>query len=129
MASLKSFLDQKFKIKDLGHVHYFLGLEVTSTAQGYAISQCKYTTDLLDEFKYDFFSPVVAPLDSSINLNVDMGAPLSDPSLCRCLVGKLNFLQHTHPDIVFFGSTYDPISTTASSASYVGCSSCFSLFA
>ncbi|XP_075095099.1 uncharacterized protein LOC142173413 [Nicotiana tabacum] len=33
LDSLKSFLDSQFKIKDLGSVHYFLGLEVTKNSQ------------------------------------------------------------------------------------------------
>lgn len=31
-----------------------------------------------------------------------MGAPISDPSLYRMLIRKLNFLQHIRPDISFF---------------------------
>lgn len=38
MVALKSFLDQQFKIKDLGSVHYFLGLEVTKVLQGYVVN-------------------------------------------------------------------------------------------
>lgn len=30
-----------------------------------------------------------------------MGAPLTDPSTYHRLVGKLNFLQHTRPDISY----------------------------
>lgn len=50
MNSLKSFLDQQFKIKDLGLIHYFLGLEVIAHDSGYLITQQKYVSYLLDEF-------------------------------------------------------------------------------
>lgn len=102
MNSLKSYLDDQFKIKDLGLVHYFLGLEITTHPQGYLMSQHKYTSDLFTEFNCHHFSPVVTPLDPSVKLTLDMGDPLHDPSLYRRLIGKLNFLQHTRPDISFF---------------------------
>nr|XP_016451355.1 PREDICTED: uncharacterized mitochondrial protein AtMg00810-like [Nicotiana tabacum] len=103
MNSLKSFLDDQFKIKDLGSVHYFLRLEITVHPQGYLISQHKYTTDLLTEFNCQHFSPVVTPLDPYVKLTLDMRDSLPDPSLYRRLIGKLNFLQHTRPDISFSG--------------------------
>lgn len=50
IAKLKVTLDQQFTIKDLGSVHYFLGLEVSLVEGGYVVHQHKYTTDLLSEF-------------------------------------------------------------------------------
>lgn len=38
LDSVKLFLDQQFKIKDLGTIHYFLSLEVTKCPEGYIIS-------------------------------------------------------------------------------------------
>ncbi|XP_070013034.1 uncharacterized protein [Nicotiana sylvestris] len=95
-------LDSQFKIKDLGLVHYFLSLEISQHPQGYLMNQQKYTTDLLQEFNCHHFSPVSTPLDSSLKLTVDMSAPVSDPSVYRRLIGKLNFLQHKRPDISFY---------------------------
>lgn len=63
------------------------------------MSQNKFTSGLLSEFNCDNFTPVSAPLDHSIKLTTDMGAPPIDPSVFCRLVGKLNFLQHTRPDI------------------------------
>nr|XP_016494967.1 PREDICTED: uncharacterized protein LOC107814141 [Nicotiana tabacum] len=99
LDSLKTFLDAQFKIKDLGEVHYFLGLEVSSHPEGFLMCQHKFTSELLAEFNCTHFTPVVTPLDPSIKLISDMGAPISDPSTFRRLVGKLNFLQRTRPDI------------------------------
>nr|XP_016462998.1 PREDICTED: uncharacterized mitochondrial protein AtMg00810-like [Nicotiana tabacum] len=90
-----------FKIKDLGHVHYFLGLEVSATPEGFLICQQKFTSDLLAEFNCHHFTPVVTPLDPLVKLCTDMGAPFFDPSTYRRLVGKLNVLQHTWTDIAF----------------------------
>nr|XP_033512074.1 uncharacterized protein LOC117276801 [Nicotiana tomentosiformis] len=73
MNSLKSFLDAQFKIKDLGLVHYFLGLEISLLPQGYVMSQYKYTSDLLFKFNFQYFSPVMTPLDPSVKLVLDMG--------------------------------------------------------
>ncbi|XP_070035139.1 uncharacterized mitochondrial protein AtMg00810-like [Nicotiana tomentosiformis] len=101
MTALKQFLDDQFKIKDIGLVHYFLGFEVSSHSDGYVLHQHKYTSEFLGEFKCSHLSPLSTLQDPSIKLTVDMGDPLPDPSLYRRLVGKLNFLQHTRPDIAF----------------------------
>lgn len=101
LNSLKMFSDSQFKNKDLGLVHYFLGLEISQHPQGYLMSQQKYTCDLLQEFNCHHFSPISTPLDPSVNLTLDMGAPVSDLSVYRKQIGKLNFLQHTRLDISF----------------------------
>jgi hypothetical protein len=44
---IKAILDDNFKIKDLGVVKYFLGLEVAQSKAGISISQRKYCLDLL----------------------------------------------------------------------------------
>lgn len=35
MNSIKSYLDNQFKIEDLGSIHYFLGLEISAHPQRY----------------------------------------------------------------------------------------------
>nr|XP_016461019.1 PREDICTED: uncharacterized mitochondrial protein AtMg00810-like [Nicotiana tabacum] len=102
MGSLKPFLDAQFKIKDLGNVHYFLGLEVSSVAEGYIVKQHKFAKELLDEFNCSDCTHVVTPLDLNYKLTPISREMPPDPSLSRRLVGKLNFLQHTRLDLSFF---------------------------
>lgn len=101
ISALKQFLDAQFRIKDLGEIYYFLGLEIVKQPQGFLISRHKFTLDLLTEFKCSAVSSIVSPLDPHVKLSAESGALIPDPSVYRKLVGKLNFLQHTRPDISF----------------------------
>lgn len=64
ISSIKACLDSFFRIKDLGNLHYFLGLKFNKILDGMIISQRKFTLDLLTEFNCLEFPPVVSPWDS-----------------------------------------------------------------
>ncbi|XP_026449789.1 uncharacterized protein LOC113349954 [Papaver somniferum] len=46
--SLKTHLNLCFQMKDLGHLRYFLGIEVDRSSEGYFISQVKYASEILN---------------------------------------------------------------------------------
>jgi len=97
IASLKSFLDHTFKIKDLGYAHYFLGIEILRTAKGLLLTQRKFTLELLKEFNANTISSVCCPLDYNTKLTPHEGMLVPDPSSYRRLIGKLNIafsVQH-----------------------------------
>lgn len=72
----KSFLDTGFKLKNLGLLWYFLGLEVARTKQGISLIQHKYTLELLEDndhlvVKSFLFLMIVILLFMTINHNIE----------------------------------------------------------
>lgn len=49
ITRLKKNLSQALEVKDLGNLRYFLGIEVARSKEGIALSQRKYTLDLLSD--------------------------------------------------------------------------------
>ena len=101
ISTLKSFLDDQFKIKDLGYINLFLGLEFNETNGGMVVNQDKFILDLLQAYSMTDCNPVSAPLPSNLKLFPKMDNPLKEATSYRQLIGKLNFLLHTRPDLSF----------------------------
>ena len=68
IVSLKQSLHQKFAIKDLGKLNYFLGIEMTTSYNGLFLNQRKYV-DLLREVDMLDCKPVTTPLDCKLKLD------------------------------------------------------------
>ena len=59
IQELKDFLSQNFEMKELSHLSYFLGLEITSSDDGFYLTQAKYTSDLLPELALPIISLLI----------------------------------------------------------------------
>ncbi|KAM1666313.1 hypothetical protein ACFX1X_045967 [Malus domestica] len=94
-------LANRFSVKDLGNLHYFLGVEVIPTTTGLFLSQHKYIHDLLAKAKMDGAKDVTTPMATSTLLILSDGSPLTDATTFRQLVGGLQYLSLTRPDISF----------------------------
>ncbi|RVW23478.1 Retrovirus-related Pol polyprotein from transposon TNT 1-94 [Vitis vinifera] len=101
IQELKDFLSQQFEMKDLGHLSYFLGLEITHSTDGLYITQAKYASDLLSQAGLTDSKNVDTPVELNAHLTSSGGKPLSNPSLYRRLVGSLVYLTVTRPDISY----------------------------
>lgn len=101
IVTLIKNLGIRFSMKDLGPVHYFLGREVVRTPSGLSLSQQKYATDLLHRTKMHDAKPVPTPAVSGRRLSLQDGDPLPDPTEYHNVVGALQYLTLTRPDINF----------------------------
>ena len=50
IANTKRKLDTEFEMKDLGIMHYFLGMEVWQNVDGISLGQGKYAMEILKRF-------------------------------------------------------------------------------
>ncbi|GKV46866.1 hypothetical protein SLEP1_g53828 [Rubroshorea leprosula] len=101
VEELKQSLNQKFEMKDLGVLSYFLGLEVTSSNDGCLLSQVKYASDLVSKTKLNDSKSVSTPLEPNVKLTPMDDSLLSDPTRYRQLVGSLVYLTTTCLDIAY----------------------------
>ncbi|GKV24463.1 hypothetical protein SLEP1_g34076 [Rubroshorea leprosula] len=85
VEELKQSLNQKFEMKYLGVLSYFLRLEVTFSDDGYLLSQVKYASDLVSKAELNDGKSVSTPLEPNVKLTPLDGSPLSDPTCYRQL--------------------------------------------
>jgi hypothetical protein len=101
ISQLTVCLNNQFKLKDLGPLKFFLGLEVARSAQGIYVSQRKYTLEILDDCGLLASKPARFPMESNLKLSQSNGVLLEDPSVFRRLIGRLLYLTITRPDISY----------------------------
>lgn len=76
-------------------------MEIGYTSDGIILSQAKFTKELLTDNGISQFKSVATPLPLNLKLQTDDSHPYADPELYRSLVGKLNFLTNTRPDLSY----------------------------
>ena len=101
---IKSMMKDRFKMKDIGQLSMFLGMEIEikRESQQIVITQKRYIERILNEFEMENCKVVITPMDSKLKLR-DI-KDVSDEEVVnmpyRKLVGSLLYLAtHTRPDI------------------------------
>ena len=77
IIALLNDLKKDFSLKDLGDLHYFLGIEVKWTSGGILLSQEKYAYDILARGGMTSCKPSTTLLSTSEKLSRFEGEPLS----------------------------------------------------
>ena len=94
-------ISTRFSLKDLGELSYFLGIEATRTSKGLHLIQKKYVLDLLTRTNMIDARPVSTPMSPTPKLSLNSGTPMDNPSEYRAVLGSLQYLSFTKPDIAF----------------------------
>eukprot|EP00253_Pinus_taeda_P021226 PITA_21226 len=91
----------EFEMKDIGLMHYFLGLEVWQEEGHFFLGQGKYIVDILSIFHMEDCRPMSTPMITNWKKLHASDSELVDPTLYRKLIGSLMYLVNTRPDIRF----------------------------
>ncbi|GKD52418.1 ribonuclease H-like domain-containing protein, partial [Tanacetum coccineum] len=105
ILKFKTFLNHKFKIKDLGELKKFLGIEVLKNKNGLCLNQRKYCIELLHEYGLLACKLVATPMPENGILShkeTDNDKFLKNITSYQKIVGKLIYLYNTRPEIAYF---------------------------
>jgi hypothetical protein len=95
----------EFEMKDLGLMHYFLGLEVWQSPERIFLNQGKYAVEILKRFDMLECKSMNTPMEAKLKLLVDTSSELIDATLYRQIIGSLMYLTNTRPNICFAMNT------------------------
>ena len=99
IADTKRKLAAEFKMKDLGMMHYFLGMEVWQSTDGIFLGQGKYRFGMMD------CKAMTTPMASNLKLLSDASSESIDATMYRQMIGSLMYLTNTIPDVFFVVNT------------------------
>ncbi len=98
---LKKVLKQKFKMKDLGKLRYFLGIEVIQSPKGIWLLQRQYALNKLSEYGMTSCKPISIPLEQNVKLSANEGNLVEDTTMYRHIVGSLIYMTITRLDLSY----------------------------
>lgn len=103
ITEVKQNISERFEVKDMGELKYFLGIQVIQEDGKVWIGQPTYTENILKKFGMEDCKPVSTPVDANSKLtNADADNVPHNQSDYQSAVGSLLYLSSaTRPDIAF----------------------------
>jgi hypothetical protein len=99
IAKFTQALTAEFEMKDLGMMHYFLGLEVWQRTDDIFPSQGKYTVEILKKFSMTKCKSMPTPMVMDLKKMNDDDLGDIDTHWYQQLIGSLMYMVNTIPDI------------------------------
>ncbi|XP_066324475.1 uncharacterized mitochondrial protein AtMg00810-like [Miscanthus floridulus] len=126
-AVLERIVDRlraEFAIKDLGELHFFLGIDVKRTLTGFYLSQQQYADDILERAAMMNCRTASTPIDAKGKLSAD-GPPLEDAKTYRSITALLKrilrYVRGTSAMGPYIHGSRDLSITAYSNADWAGC--------
>ncbi|KAI0520062.1 hypothetical protein KFK09_007527 [Dendrobium nobile] len=101
ITKLLSNLHNNFQMRNLGPLSQFLGIQTHHTKSGVILHQQTYARKIIERAGMSQSKPVSTPVPTKINLHNNNSELYDNPQLYRQIIGSLQYLTLTHPDIQF----------------------------
>ena len=88
-------------MKDLGIMHYFLGMEVWKNANKIFLGQGNSAVEILKRFEIQDRKAITTPMASNLKPLCDASLETVDATMYRQMICSLICLTNTRPDICF----------------------------
>lgn len=99
IRTLVSQLREHFDMTDLGHLKYFIGLEIQRSSAGIFVTQTKYIRDLLG--RYGMLTAKSCSIPISLHTVSSTDEPCSTDDAESYSIGVLQYLTFNRPNIAF----------------------------
>ena len=89
IVDTKRKIAAEFEIKDLGMMHYFLGMEVWKNVDEISLGQRKYAGEFLKRFWMMDCKAMITPMASNLKLLCDASSEVVDATMYRQMIRSL----------------------------------------
>jgi hypothetical protein len=94
-------IKSSFVMKDLGPLHFFLGIQVQRSSKGFHLHQACYAADLLDHAGMRNCKPASTPVDTKPKALANDGKLATVAAFYRSIVGTFQYLTLMGPNITY----------------------------
>ncbi len=98
---LEKLLKQKFEMKDLGELLYFISIEVIQSPKGIWLLKRQYALNKLFEYGMIGYKPISIPLEQNVKLSANEGDLVEHTTMYKCIMGSLIYMTITRPNLSY----------------------------
>jgi hypothetical protein len=101
VARFAEYMSREFKMRMMGELQFFLGLQIKQSKEGTFVHQAKYTKDIVRKFKMENSKAMETPMSTTTTLDADEEGEHVDQKEYRRMIESLLYLTAMRPDIQF----------------------------
>jgi hypothetical protein len=99
VAAFKEEMKTTFQMSDLGHLSFYLGIEVHQGDSGITLRQTAYAKRIVELAGLTDCNPALTLMEERLKLSRDNTTEEVDATQYQRLVGSIRYLVHTRPDL------------------------------
>ncbi|GJT38055.1 retrovirus-related pol polyprotein from transposon TNT 1-94 [Tanacetum coccineum] len=94
----------KFKMSMIGHMSFFLGLQISQSHKGIFINQSKYASEIIKKYGMLTSDSVYIPIVEKSKLDEDIQGKPVDATLYHGMIGSFMYLTSSRSDLIYAGT-------------------------